>query len=250
LDIDEIVRAACERPTFVTELESVPFAENLMGMYAAAIAVHPDRGEAARLAEWVAEMLSALNLNQWRTAMAESNGWVTVLDAVRGAAAAAQIRGAFGQALAQFVEAIANEEEVTTLKAEQWERAVVPLLAPAVEGTYAEGVARAAVNAGGGLPGAFFALVGDTLKEPRLLFRPDILNGLLPNLITERNAEGLAWLIDALQSEDVRSNAAPDAFSALAEVVRTSHGHDEDDDQQLQHVATLIGLDLESQPDQ
>ena len=78
--------------------------------------------------------------------MAESDDWVALLDAVRGATASAQIRGAFGQALAKFLEAIANKEKVTTLKAEQWKRAVVPLLAPAVEGTYAEGVARAAVK--------------------------------------------------------------------------------------------------------
>ena len=173
-----------------------------------------------------------------------------MLDAIRGAAASARIGGAFGQALANFVEEIANEEKVTTLRAEQWQHAVVPLLAPAVEGTYAEGVARAAANAGSGSPGAFFALVGDTLKEPRLFLRPDVLNGLLPNLVTERNTAGLSWLIGALQNEDVRSNAPTNAFNALAEVVRTSHGHDEDDDQQLRQIATLIGLNPETQSDE
>ena len=250
LDTDDLVRVACARPTFVTELESAPFTENLMSMHAAVIAAHPDRSEAARLAEWVAGKLSSLNPIQWRTAMAESHDWVALLDAIRGAAPSARIGGAFGQALAKFVEAIANEEEVTILKAEQWERAVVPLLAPSVEGTYAEGVAKAAINAGSGAPGTFFALVGDTLKEPRLFSRPEILNGLLPDLVTEQNAAGLAWLIDALQSEDVRNNAPADAFNALSEVVSTSHGHDEDDDQQLQRIATLIGLDLETQPDE
>ena len=39
---------------------------------------------------------------------------------------------------------IANEEEGATLTAEQWERAVVPLLAPAIKRTHAEGVARSA----------------------------------------------------------------------------------------------------------
>ena len=250
LDTDDLVRVACARPTFVTELESAPFTENLMSMHAAVIAAHPDRSEAARLAEWVAGKLSSLNPIQWRTAMAESHDWVALLNAIRGAAPSARIGGAFGQALAKFVEAIANEEEVTILKAEQWERAVVPLLAPSVEGTYAEGVAKAAINAGSGAPGTFFALVGDTLKEPRLFSRPEILNGLLPDLVTEQNAAGLAWLIDALQSEDVRNNAPADAFNALSEVVSTSHGHDEDDDQQLQRIATLIGLDLETQPDE
>ena len=41
LDTDDLVRMACVRPTLVTELESVPFTENLMGMYAAVIAAHP-----------------------------------------------------------------------------------------------------------------------------------------------------------------------------------------------------------------
>ena len=250
LDTDDLVRVACARPTLVTELESVPFAEDLMSMYTAVIAVHPDRGDAAHLAGWVAGKLSTLSLSQWQTAMAESHDWVALLDTIRDAAPSARIGGAFGQALAKFVEEIANEEEVTTLEAEQWERAVVPLLAPSVERTYAEGVAKAAINAGSGAPETFFALVGGTLKEPRLFFRPEILNGLLPDLVTEQNAAGLAWLIHALQSEDVRHNAPADAFNALAEVVRTSHGQDEDGDQQLQHIATLIGLDLQPQPDE
>ena len=126
---------------------------------------------------------------------------------------------------------------------------MVPLLGPAVEGAYAEGVARAAVSGGGGLPGAFFDLVGDTLKEARIFLRPDILDGLLPNLVTERNAAGLSWVINALENEDARRNAPTGAFDALAEVVRTSLGHDADIDEQLQQVAGLIGLDLRQQPD-
>ena len=250
LDTDGLVRAVCARPTLVTELESVPFAENLMSMYAVVITAHPDLGEAAHLAEWVAGKLSALSLNQWETAIAESDDWVALLDTIRGAAASAQIGGSFGLALAKLIEAVADEEEVTTLDAEQWERAVVSLLAPEVAATYTEGVAKAAIKVGSGLPGAFFDLAGEALKEPQLFVRSDILNGLLPSLVTERNAAGLSWLIDALQSEDVRSNAPENAFKALAEVVRTSYGHDDEDDQQLRHVATLIGLDLEPQPDE
>ena len=80
--------------------------------------------------------------------------------------------------------------------------------------------------------------------------RPDILDGLLPNLVTERNAAGLSWLIDALQNEDARRNAPKGAFDALAEVVRTSLGHDADIDGQLRQIATLMGLDLQPQRDQ
>lgn len=250
LNTGDLVRVACVRSTFVTELESGSFAMNLMNMYAAAIAAHPDHDKAAHLAEWVAEKLSTLSLEQWQSAITESGDWVALLDAIRGAAANAQIRGAYGKALATFVEETTNGEEVTTVEVKQWERAVVPLLAPEVAGTYEEGVASAAVNAGGGAPSAFFALVGGTLKKPQLFFRPAILNGLLPSLVTEQNAAGLSWLIDALQSEDVRRNAPTDAFDALAEIVRTSYSHDEDDDQQLQQIATLIGLDLESRSDQ
>ena len=75
--------------------------------------------------------------------------------------------------------------------------------------------------------------------------RPDILDGLLPNLVTERNAAGLSWLIDALKNEDTRHSAPKGAFDALTEVVRTSVGHDADIDGQLQQIAVLIGLDLE-----
>ena len=80
--------------------------------------------------------------------------------------------------------------------------------------------------------------------------RRDILDGLLPNLVTERNAAGLSWLIDALQNEDARRNAPKGGFDALAEVVRTSLGHDADIDGQLRQIATLIGLDLQPQRDQ
>ena len=99
------------------------------------------------------------------------------------------------------------------------------------------------------MSGAFFTMVGDTLKEPRIFLRPDILDGLLPNLVTERNVAGLAWLIDALQNENGSGNAPREAFHALAEVVRTSLGHDEDIDEQLQQIAKLIGLDLQPEPD-
>ena len=57
--------------------------------------------------------------------------------------------------------------------------------------------------------------------EARIFLRPDILGGLLPNLVTERNAAGLSWLIDALQNEDPRRSAPKGAFDELAEVVRT-----------------------------
>ena len=79
--------------------------------------------------------------------------------------------------------------------------------------------------------------------------RPDIRDGLLPNLVTEQNASGLSWLIVALQDESVRSDAPTDAFGALTEVVRTSVGQYEDIDGQLRQIAALIGLDLEPPPD-
>ena len=244
LDLHALVRAACAHPMLATDLREGPFAEDLMGMYAAVVIAHPDRGEAALLAERAATSLSALSLGQWRTAMDGSDDWLTLLGAVRGTASDARVAGAFGQALVKFVEQVAEGEDVATAATEQWESVVVPLLAPAVEGTYAEGVGRTAVNVGGGLPGAFFALVGDTLKDPRIFLRSDILDGLLPDLVTERNASALSWLIDALQDGDVRRNAPPNAFGALAEVVRTSHGEDQDYDHQLRQIAELIDLDL------
>ena len=201
LDLDELVQVACARPTFVTELESVAFSDDRMGMYGAIISTHPDRNEAAGLARWVAESLSDLTSDQWQAAMVHSDDWVLLLAVIHNAAPSVRIRGAYAQALARFLEQVAEGREVTADEAEQWRLSVVPLLASAVEGTYVEGVARAATNAGGTLPETFFALVGDTLKEPAILMRPDIRDGLLPNLVTERNASGLSWIIAALQDE-------------------------------------------------
>ena len=249
LNLDSLVRAVCANQTFVTELESLAFSEDRAGMYAAVIASHPDRGEAAGLAEWVAESLSNLTLGQWQEAMAHSDEWVALLTEVHNAAPSARLRGAYAQALARFLEQVAGGRDVTTKEAEQWRLSVVPLLGSAVEGTYVEGVARAAANAGGALPEMFFALVGDELQDPAILMRPDIRDGLLPNLVTERNSAGLAWLIDALRGDEIRRRASTGAFDALAEVVRTSLGAEDGSDEHLRRIAALIGLDLQRDPE-
>ncbi len=245
LNVNELVRVLCASQSFVEELESEGFAEDQMGMYEAVVTAHPDHGKAGLLAAWVAESLSNLTLAQWQAAVAESDEWVALLGAGHNAAPNARIRGAYAHALARFLEQVAEGREVTSHEVEQWSRSVVPLLAPAVAGAYAEGIAQGAANAGGGLPQGFLDLVGDTLKEPRIFMRPNIRDGLVPNLVIERNAAGLSWLIDALHDAETARNSPPDAFDALAEVVRTSLGHDEDTDKQLRQIAALIGLDLE-----
>ena len=104
LNLDELVRVTCARPTFVTELESAAFADDRMGMYGAIIATHPDRGEAAGLARWVAESLSNLTTDQWQVAMADSDDWAVLLAAIHDAAPSVRIRGAYAQALARFLQ--------------------------------------------------------------------------------------------------------------------------------------------------
>ena len=127
---------------------------------------------------------------------------------------------------------------------------MLPLIAPAIRGTYAEGVARAAVRVGGGLPETFFNLAGSDLKEPQIFSRRDILDGLLPHLVTEGNVAGLSWLIAALEDEDARRDVAADGFRALFEVVPTSLGHDADIDKKLRRIADLIGLELQPRPEE
>ena len=200
---------------------------------------------------WVAERLSNLNLNLWQTAMAESDDWTALLDTIRSAATSARIRGIYGQALAKFVEAIAHNEGATLLKAEQWERAVVPLLAPEVAGIYQEGVVRAAVNATGGVPEAFFALVGDTLRQPQLFFRPEIQDGLLPIWSpseTPQDSHGSSVRSKAKKSAPtLQPTPSMRWLRSCAPLTATT---DEDGDQQLLRIATLIGLDLETQHDE
>jgi len=247
IDLDELIRGACASQTFVEQLESEGFAEDWMGMYGAVVTVLPSRDEAARLAEWVAASLSNLTLAQWQAAMADSDEWLGLLAAVRNAAPSARIGGAYAQGLAKFLEQVAEGRPVAALAAEQWERVVVPLIAPSIERAYAEGVARAAAMAGGQVSEAFFALVGDTLAEPAIFTRPEVLAGLLPSLVTERNIAGRSWLIRALSREDVRKNAPEGGFSALAEVVRSALAQ-EPDDVQSGEIAELIDLDVESRP--
>ena len=246
----EFVRMARARASFVAELESEAFATDRMGMYTAVLTAHPVSEEAARFADWVVASMSRLTRDQWQAAMTESDDWVMLLTAVRTADPDARIGGAYAQGLARFLEQVASGMDVSVSVAESWDRAVVPLIAPVIERAYAEGVGRAAVNAGGSLPAAFFDLVGATLKEPRILSRSDILDGLLPYLVTERNTTGLSWLIDALQDEGVRRGVPENGFGALAAVLPTSLGQDADVDVQLQRIATLIGVDMEPLPEE
>ena len=250
LDLDGVVRVVCARPTFVTELESEAFGADRIDMYAAVLTAHPNRSEAADLAGWVAASLGRLTPDQWQSDMTDSDQWVALLAAVFDAAPNTRIGGVFAQALGKFLDNVANGIEVGAPVAEQWERAVLPLIAPAIRGTYAEGVARAAVRVGGGLPETFFNLAGSDLKEPQIFSRLDILDGLLPDLVTEGNVAGLSWLIAALEDEDARRDVAADGFRALFEVVPTSLGHDADIDEKLRRIADLIGLELQPRPEE
>lgn len=247
LDVEELMRLVCVRETLVAEIRAEPFSERLMGMYASVLAACSDGEQNPILAGWVAESLTNLTLTQWGATMADSVEWLALLGAVRNAAPDARIGGAYAQGLARFLEGIAEGREDGTAAAKQWEHAVVPLIAPSVKEAYAEGVARAAAMGGGELPGAFFALVGDTLMEPRILSRSEILAGLLPNLVTEQNIAGLSWLIDALNSKDVRERIPADGFSALAEVVRISLASDPVN-VPLRQIADLIGLEVPPEP--
>ena len=88
LDRHALVRTVCAHATFATELAAGSFAEDRMDMYAAVLTAHPDPSAAASFAEWVTKELSSLRLEQWRTAMADSDDWAALLAAVHYAAPA------------------------------------------------------------------------------------------------------------------------------------------------------------------
>lgn len=245
----ELVRVACSRPTFVAELCSRTFATNRISMYAAALATLSAPNEATRLADWVATSLSQLTREQWQTVTSDDK-WVVLLAAVYDAYPDAKIGGAYAQGLGKYLDQVATGAGIDTSVSEQGKRAIVPMIATAIGAAYAEEAARVAVNGGGDLAPIFFVLVGETLADPRFLSRDDVRNGLLPNLVTERNSAGLSWLIDALKTEGALRDVPENGLSALAAVIPTSLGHDEETDKQLRQIAALIGLKLELQTEE
>lgn len=247
LDTDKIVRVACSHPTFVTELCSGAFATNRIGMYLAVLSAVSVPEDANRLGDWIATSLSQLTQDQWGTVTNDTN-WAALLASVHSSVPSARIGGAYAQGLSRFLEQVANGMDVDTSVVENWDRGVVPLMPTAIERAYIEGVARAAINAGGSLPGVFFKLVGDALRDRQMLMRADILDGFLPNIVAERSAEGLTWLIGALQMEASRCEEPLSGLDALAAVVPTSLGQDDEIDEQLRQIAELVGLNLEPDP--
>ena len=245
----EVVLVACSRPAFVTELCSEAFATNRISMYSAVLAALSAPDEATRLADWLATSLSQLTRDQWQTVTSD-NDWPTLLDAVHDAHPNASIGGAFAQALGRYLEQVAAGTDSDTFVTEQWNRAIVPLIAPAIKPAYSEEVARVAVSGSGVLAPTFFQLVGDTLKDPKFLSRADVLNGLMPNLVTERNSAGLSWLVDTLNIEGALREVPEKGLDALAAVIPISLGQDDEMDKQLRQIAALIGLDLEALTDE
>ena len=243
-EMDELVQAVCARLTLVPELVSEPFAADRMDMYAAMLAAHPDHEQSRRLADWAVTSLAKLTLEQWIESMAGSDNWVTLLRAIRDTDREARIGGAFAQALAGFLERVAEAGEVSPYVAERWENTVQALLAPAVQGAYAHGAAAVAVSVGSQLPAAFFELAGETLASPDVISRRDILNGLMPALIPERNVAGLRWLIAVLTDKEARTAVPEGGFGALTEVVRTSVSEDSDPGDPLLEIARLMSIDL------
>lgn len=244
LDVHEFVRAVGTTPAFGAELESEKFAVDRMDMYTAVLAAHPNRTEVRRLAGWVARSLEGLTRDQWETAMSDAENTVTLLSALRHADGEVRIGGAFAQALTGFLDRVADGESVSDTVVRLWEDSVLPLLAPAVRGAYAQGAAAAALRVQGKLPSAFFDLAGPTLRGPDIIARPEILEGLLPDLVLEGNAAGLRWLVDILEYGEAGDAIPEDKFGALSEVVRTSLGQDADFSDALLEVAKLLGVDV------
>ena len=225
------------------ELASGAFPTDRMGMYAAVIASHADRHEAARVASWVVTSLGTLDVEDWSTAMDGSDDWVDLLRAIRDVDDDAQIGGTFAQALGRFVARAADGMEVEGSVSARWESTVLPSIAPSIRGAYAEGVVTAAARVRGGLPVAFFDLAGGTLGNPEILRRTEIRNSVLPDLVVKQNEPGLAWLIKTLSDRDSRRNA-PGEYAALAEVVRASLEQTTDVRQHFLELARLIGVEV------
>jgi len=246
---DDVVRLACSQPTFVTELCSDTFATNRISMYSAVLSALSATEEATRLADWVATSLSQLTRDQWQMVTNDSD-WVGLLSAVHEVVPSASISGAYAQGLGRLLEHIATTADVDTSVAGQWDNSIVPLIASAIKPAYVEEVARVAVGGGGALTPPFFDLVGETLADPGFLSRPDVLNGLLPNLVTERNLAGLSWLVDALTIEGALRDVPENGLGPLAAVVPTSFGQNEETDERLRRIAALIGLELEPETEE
>ena len=242
---DAVIGFIPEGSAFVTEVTTEALSIDHLEMYQIVMVSHPSPVEARRLAEWTAQSLSALTVKRWAQAIEESEDWVKLLASIRDAGPEVTIGGTYAQALSKLLERVAMQDGIviTPLEISHWEKTVVPLIAPPIRGAYREGAVRAAVKAGGNLSETFLDLVGATLREPEIFLRSEILDGLIPNLVAERNRVGLSWLSDALKSGDVRNGAPEGAFDGLREVVQSSLGQDPEDDDRLAEIASLIDPD-------
>ncbi|MCY3923713.1 MAG: hypothetical protein OXG27_15150, partial [Chloroflexi bacterium] len=205
------------RPELVTELTSADFATERMGIYASVITAHPDRADADRLARWVIDSLQALNREQWSSAMGASDDWIDLLVAAQRLDTQARIGGGFALGLVEFVDGVADGAEVSESTARNWDSVVLPSLAPAIIGTYEEGVVAAAVRVSGELPADFFELTARTLGAPAIFSRPEVLNRLLPDLVASQNDAGVSWIARMLGDPDARDSVPATGFDALAE---------------------------------
>ncbi len=242
-ELGEFIGAVVRRPEFLDELASGALAPDRMGMYAHVIRAHPDREAAARLVNWIVSSLAQLALGEWETALADSDGWVDLLGAVREVDNGASIGGTFALALAWFIEQVADGMEVREPVAARWEGTVLPSIAPKFREAYAEGVVTAAARVRGRLPAAFFSLAGGTLRAPDIFPRSEVRNRVLPDLVVRENRAGLSWLAAALKDEDARRGVPESGFSSLAAVIPSSLKEDTDAREQLMEIAELIGVE-------
>ena len=241
-DLSQFVGMLCRRAEFISELKSNNFSIDRMSMYAALLGNHTDRSVAVDLVDWVVTSLTKLSREQWSTAMHASDDWVRLLVAIRRVDDEGLVGGQFGLALGEFVEGVAGGEEVSDLITYEWEKTVVASMAPTIRGIYEEGVFAAAVNVEGQLPETYFSLTGQTLRKPAILARPQILNGVLPQLASSQNQPGLSWLLQTLKDGDVLKDVPEGGFDPLAEVVSVSLEQTGDDSDLLRGIADILSV--------
>ena len=238
------------RAELVTELTSTEFTTERMGIYASLIEAHPDHDEAGRLVEWVVDSLRALSRAQWSSAIGSSDDWVHLLIAIPKVNSQAHIGGRFAQGLVDFLDRVADGAEVSESIARNWDGVVLPSLAPAILGTYEEGVVAAAVRVSGNLPEDFFELTGRTLSAPAIFSRREVLNRLLPDLVESQNDAGLSWIAKMLGDAGARKSVPANGFDALIEAVAVAVKGTADVGDELRQIARLLDIPVESEADQ
>ena len=239
-DLHEFVHLVCRRSPFIDEILDEGFAEDRTTMYSTVISTHPDSSKATNLAKWVIISLGKLNSEQWINVIESTDDLIALLNSIRDVEPELRIGGEYALGLAQFVDRIADGYEISESISQEWEGTVLNSMALPIRGIYEEGIVSTASRVGGQLSDAFLRLASSTLRRPPILARAEILNGVVPKLVSEQNEAGLSWLVEVLKDDGVRCSLPEDGLRALVEVVSVWLDRDTAVHDQLSVIAQLL----------